>query len=118
MKYSDFAIRSLKERLLSKAMKKTVPVKIAGDMLEAAEVIAQLEKKCIKWIPTAERLPVKSGHYLCIPEGANYMADIPFSELHHAFNVLDEYKRDDIQRLAIPVSHWAELPELPEELKV
>lgn len=117
MKYSDFAIRQLKDRLLERATRKSVPVKIAGDMLEAAEVISQLEKKCVKWIPTAERLPTESRHYLAIPEGANYIADVPFSAKHQAFNVFDEYNHDSVMKLAIPVSHWAELPELPEDVR-
>lgn len=42
MKYSDFAIRQLVERLKFKALRTSVSKKIAGDMLEAAEVIEQL----------------------------------------------------------------------------
>lgn len=118
MKYSDFAIRHLKDRLLEKAQRKTTPLKIAGDMLEAAEVISQLEKKCVKWIPTAERLPKESRNYLCIPKNDFYVADLPFSAEHQAFNVYDEYSYDSVTRLAITVSYWAERPELPEEPKV
>lgn len=45
MTYSDFAIGELKKRLLEKSMKPSTPKKCAGDMLEAYEVIVQLEKE-------------------------------------------------------------------------
>ena len=43
MTYSDFAIEELKKRLLEKVMRSSTPKKYAGDMFEAAEVIAQLQ---------------------------------------------------------------------------
>ena len=45
MKYSDFAIKMLKERLVEKSMRPSTPKKYAGDMFEAYEVIVQLEKE-------------------------------------------------------------------------
>ena len=45
MIYSDFSIEQLKQRLLVKAMKNSTHKKYAGDMLEAAEVIRQLQEK-------------------------------------------------------------------------
>lgn len=45
MEYSDFAIRQLKERLAEKAMKNSTPKKYARDMLEALEVIQQLQRE-------------------------------------------------------------------------
>ena len=45
MKYSEFAIEQLKIRLSEKAMRTSTPVKYAGDMLEALEVIIQLQKQ-------------------------------------------------------------------------
>ena len=42
MKYSDFAIDLLVERLIDKSMKDRTPKKYACDMFEAAEVIRQL----------------------------------------------------------------------------
>ena len=115
MKYSNFAIRQLKDRLIEKAMKKNTPIKVAADMLEAAEVIAQLEKKCIKWVPTAERLPNKSGKYLCIPERTNYLSELPFSVEHQAFNVYDDWNYNIAMRNKIAVSYWSERPEMPED---
>ena len=45
MTYSDFAIEQLKIRLCEKAFKSSTPKKFAGDMLEAFEVIKQLQAK-------------------------------------------------------------------------
>ena len=45
MVYSDFSIEQLKQRLFLKAMKNSTPKKYAGDMLEAAEVIQQLQAR-------------------------------------------------------------------------
>ena len=45
MKHSDAAIELLKLRLVEKAMKDSTPKKYAGDLLEAAEVIVQLQEK-------------------------------------------------------------------------
>ena len=45
MIYTDFSIEHLKQRLCVKAMKNSTPKKYAGDMLEAAEVIQQLQAK-------------------------------------------------------------------------
>ena len=45
MVYSDFSIEQLKQRLFAKAMKNSTPKKYAGDMLEAAEVIQQLQAR-------------------------------------------------------------------------
>lgn len=45
MEYSVFAIEQLKSRLAEKAMKTSIPKKYAGDMLEALEVIIQLQKE-------------------------------------------------------------------------
>lgn len=45
MKYSDFAIEQLKLRLEEKAFRNSTPSKYAGDMLEALEVIKQLQEQ-------------------------------------------------------------------------
>ena len=45
MVYSDFSIEQLKQRLFVKVMKNSTPKKYAGDMLEAAEVIQQLQAR-------------------------------------------------------------------------
>ena len=45
MIYTDFSIEQLKERLFAKAMKNSTPKKYARDMLEAAEVIQQMQAK-------------------------------------------------------------------------
>ena len=53
MVYSDFSIEQLKQRLFLKAMNNSTPKKYAGDMLEAAEVIQQLQAK-IKQLETGQ----------------------------------------------------------------
>ena len=44
MIYSDFAIEQLKNLLIETSMKNSTPKKYAGTMLEAYEVICQLQK--------------------------------------------------------------------------
>lgn len=56
MKYSDFSIEQLKSRLAEKVMKSSTPKKCAGDMLEALEVIKQLQEQ--KRIVTPAKLEV------------------------------------------------------------
>lgn len=72
------------------------------------------------WTATAYGLPNKTGYYLCIPDYGNcyQISDLPFSDVHKAFNVFDEYSQEEVLRFAISVSYWAERPEPPEELKV
>ena len=53
MVYSDFSIEQLKQRLFLKAMNNSTPKKYARDMLEAAEVIQQLQAK-IKRLETSQ----------------------------------------------------------------
>ena len=48
MVYSDFSIEQLKQRLFLKAVNNSTPKKYAGDMLEAAEVIQQLQARIKK----------------------------------------------------------------------
>ncbi len=45
MKYSEFAIEQLKEKLLELSMKNSTPKKYAWPMFEAYEVIRQLQKE-------------------------------------------------------------------------
>lgn len=49
MEYSEFAIEQLKGRLAEKAMKTSTPKKYAGDMMEALEVIIQLQREEREW---------------------------------------------------------------------
>lgn len=44
MKYSEFAIQQLKEKLLELSMKDSMPIKYAVPMFEAYEVIKQLQE--------------------------------------------------------------------------
>ena len=53
MIYTDFSTEQLKQRLFLKAMNNSTPKKYAGDMLEAAEVIQQLQAK-IKRLETSQ----------------------------------------------------------------
>lgn len=56
MKYSEFAIQQLKERLLELSMKDSTPKKYAGPMFEAYEVIRQLQKEnALEERPTQHR---------------------------------------------------------------
>lgn len=58
MKHTELAIRSLVERLREKAMRKSTPNRMAGDMYEAAEVIEQLLDRVNRWNPvTPETMP-------------------------------------------------------------
>lgn len=56
MKYSEFSIQLLKERLVTKALHNRTPKKYSGDMFEAAEVIQQLQAEIKKLQKEIEKL--------------------------------------------------------------
>lgn len=56
MKYSEFSIQSLRERLIQKALLDRTPKKYAGDMFEAAEVIQQLQAEILTLKREIEKL--------------------------------------------------------------
>lgn len=67
-----------------------------------------------KWIRVEDGLPETSGKYLTLvksetPYVLNYSAK---RELFNAFDSLDE---EFCYKVAIEVSHWMPLPELPKE---
>ena len=74
MVYSDFSIEQLKQRLFVKAMKNSTPKKYAGDMLEAAEVIQQLQARIKKLITRP------SNTIFNVPQRINSDSEL-FSEL-------------------------------------
>ena len=57
---------------------------------------------------TAERLPEKSGEYLCF-EGVDWIV-LNYSAKHGLFNAHDDVPREHAERHAISVTWWAELP--------
>lgn len=62
-----------------------------------------------KWIPVEERLPEKSGKYLCFVSDCDYFSVLPYSRENKKFNAFDE----GYAEYAIDVTHWMPLPEPP-----
>ena len=74
--------------------------------------------KTIEFYSPAERLPEKSGEYLCFVKTAytGYFASLPFSKVHGGFNLRDFYAtQDKIEMLRIDVAYWAYEPEMTDE---
>lgn len=66
-------------------------------------------RKVIKWHNVeTDGLPPKDGYYLCTVNEILYQT-VNYSTKHKLFNVSD----DDIST-AIPVTYWAELPQIEE----
>lgn len=61
---------------------------------------------------TAEGKPEKSGEYLCIVGPQNEWVVLHYSEKHQLFNAFDRHPEEEARKYAIPVTRWAELPEL------
>lgn len=56
MEHTEFSIEQVKERLAELAMKDSTPMKYAGVMFEAYEIIKQREKELAKATEKLERL--------------------------------------------------------------
>lgn len=69
----------------------------------------------IEWVSTKERLPEKSGEYLCfLPhptlEGRGHVGSIWYFAKHRLFNAFDsQYGPDEFSYDTNRVSHWAEI---------
>lgn len=82
---------------------------IRGD---AIAYIQQLESQVPKWISVEERLPEKSGYYLCWVPKYTTTDVIHYSAKYMAFNAFDTTY---ISESALPVTRWMPLPEPPKE---
>lgn len=70
-------------------------------------------ERVIRFTLCSERLPEKSGIYLCIPESGGF-TDMVYSSVHKAFNAVDWQKTPEH---AIQVKAWAEIPAWAKEVK-
>lgn len=61
---------------------------------------------------TAEEKPEKSGEYLCAAGELNEWIVLNYSAKHELFNAHDDVPREHAEKHAIPVTWWAELPEI------
>ena len=73
-------------------------------------LIQQLEAQVPKWISVKERLPEKSGYYLCWMPKYEIMEKLSYSAKHMAFNAFDT---ENIPESALTVTHWMPLPGEP-----
>lgn len=53
------------------------------------------------WIRCDDRLPEESTDNILTYNEYGFMMVLPFSSKHKAFNVIDYYKEDEVERLAI-----------------
>lgn len=79
---------------------------------DALALIQQLEAQVPKWISVKERLPEKSGYYLCWMPKYETTDVLHYSAKHMAFNAFDTTY---IPESALPATHWMSLPEPPKE---
>lgn len=88
----------------------TSPECSANMCRDALAYIQQLESQVPKWISVKERLPEKSGYYLCWMPKYETMDKVHYSAKHMAFNAFDT---TCIPESVISVTHWRPLPEPP-----
>lgn len=68
MKYNQYAIEALKDKLIELSMKSSTPKKYAANMFEAYEVIKQLQNNQ-RWYNPKDKLPESDGGVLAIVSG-------------------------------------------------
>ena len=70
----------------------------------------------VTWIDVNDRLPEKSGEYLCFLNYCIY--PLSFSKKYKAFNCQDFYDEAEAKKISIrDVTHWCELPDPPKGYK-
>lgn len=70
-----------------------------------------------RWKDVTEELPTKSGEYFAKNVRNDWTAIMPFSAKHKLFNVFDHWEPDSAKTLSSKVTHWAEIPKVPENAK-
>lgn len=64
------------------------------------------------WISVNDRLPEKSGEYLCFSKLKNILI-LPYSAINRAFNSYDKQPKGTVEYTQVNCSHWMPLPEYP-----
>ena len=64
-------------------------------------------KKTFNFISASDRLPEKSGMYLCITFSGCYF-EVHYSAKHQAFNAYDW--QEDVSKGSMSVDYWAAIP--------
>ncbi len=67
-----------------------------------------------RWKDATEELPTKSGEYFVRNTRNDWTAIMPFSAKHQLFNVFDHWSAECVSAIASKVTHWAEIPNVPE----
>lgn len=88
------------------------PTVDAADLQQNYNCSAKMQR----FIPTAKRLPKKTGNYLTLLPGKIMMV-LPYSKIHRKFNAVDSQTRNEAKKSAIAATHWMPLPALPEEVE-
>lgn len=70
-----------------------------------------------RWRDTTEELPTKSGEYFVKNVRNNWTSIMPYSAKHKLFNVFDHWEMDSASAISLKVTHWAEVPKVPENAK-
>ena len=69
-----------------------------------------MEYKVLKLYDVSEKLPEKSGEYLCYVASSDEWFITQYSAKHQIFNAFDHFPRALAKSREIPISKWAELP--------
>lgn len=66
-----------------------------------------------KFYSVQEKLPEKSGRYLCITSGGNFRI-LSYSEKYHLFNASDSADIDTAYTWSIDCNYWADTDDFAE----
>lgn len=67
----------------------------------------------VRFYSVQEKLPEKSGYYVCITDDGN-IRQFPYSAKFHLFNASDNADLDDAYTWSIECAYWANLEDFAE----
>lgn len=116
MKYNQYAIESLKDKLIELSMKSSTPKKYAANMFEAYEVIKQLQNNQ-RWYNPKDKMPEPDCGVLAIVSGKPH-PNITLVEAYciAEYDVQDGWIVSDYPECtSLKIEAWMPLPYYQEE---
>lgn len=107
--FDTFDPRFLRDRSIREGLK------LAKTAIGEAKTINTEPALHEPWISVKDRLPEGSGKYVASNSENSYIGVLNYSKQHKTFNVHDGCSKKEVERYAIPITHWMPLPEPPQK---